>query len=160
MRGNLTNIRMAVFSQTTVHLSKYPANSKSFGKIIGMGAEDNDASQDYFLKWQPFTEWWVPFCVGLWRELEHWTVKCPQCLSVSMPWGMVLAQANSVFEIVLRHCSGCILCQGLFPLAEWSRLHQVWLQFSAAFPLPLVRHTELPSYCAAAYALNPLSFTQ
>lgn len=76
MQGNLTNVRMAVFSQTTVHLAEYPANSKSSGKIIGMGREHIDISQDYSLKWQPFTAVGVSFYVGLGSKLEHCTVKC------------------------------------------------------------------------------------
>lgn len=50
-----------------------------------MGPEDIHASRDYFLKWQPFTALGVPFCVGLGSKVQHWTVKYPWCLIVSMP---------------------------------------------------------------------------
>jgi len=77
MRSNSKNVKIPVFSQTTVYLAKYPANSKTFGKIIGMGPEDINASRDYSLKWEHVTALGVLFCVGLGSKLEHWTVQCP-----------------------------------------------------------------------------------
>lgn len=65
-------MRKSVFNHIAVHLAKYSVDSKSFGKVIGIGKglEATDASRQYSVKHQHFTPLGELLCVGLVSKLN------------------------------------------------------------------------------------------